>query len=954
MSNIFDLVEEKEISLLGINAEVYRHQNFGSKHIHLKSESDEKSFLVAFRTIPKDSSGVAHILEHTVLCGSKRFPVRDPFFMMIRRSLSTFMNAMTSQDTTMYPFATLNDQDFKNLLDVYLDATFFPNLNELDFMQEGHRLEIKRNETGDEKLVLKGVVFNEMKGAMSSVSSQLYQGLSEFLYPETTYKYNSGGDPLKIPDLTYEDLLKFHKKHYHPSNALFMSHGNIDPEFLQEEIQLKVLDKFEPRKDDIRVKSETPLVKPIYCGKPYKPFADDVKNHHVVISWLMPETKDPVDHLALELIESILLENSASPLRKALENSTLGKSPASILGLSTSNKQMFFIAGLEGVDANKNKDVEALVLGTISQIVSQGISKESLESSLHQIELSQKIIGGRMPYGLNILLGAMQYALDDCDTLKFLDVETSLIKLKQRLKESGYLEKLLSDLFLKNNHRVTFELFPDLELDEKKEKAEKNYLSDRLLQLNDSDKDLIESLTKKLEDRQNSKDDESLLPCVRVSDIKKEKKYPTHIKSLDNGVVNYHYKASTNGIDYLRHLYAMKDIKLSDLLYSDFFSFIVTEVGILQSSYEKVQNKQSATLGDINFKFFMPDNNDLGNLIGAELGGYSLNKNTGKMEDLICDTAQGFRLDEKERINELAKMYLAGRERSVTQSGHLLAMSNASSQCSEKGAIIEKMSGLSSISNFKKLMKQSGDVDIDKLISFLAEIREKIINQPKIKVYVTAQDINLSDSSDHFSGLEDFSILKDVKLNDSDTAWITESGVNYCAQVLRTVDYSHPDSPALTVLGRILHNGYLHSAIREKGGAYGSGAIQDLSTGLFKFFSYRDPNVEETFDAFEKSIQWVRESLSKSHVEQGVLGVISAIDKPPSPSMEAISDLYAKLAGRSAEKRKNFRSKIIECSTDNIIEVVERYLLKKPSRSVVSSEKFTSRLNSMGFSVTGL
>ena len=277
--------------------------------------------------------------------------------MMIRRSLSTFMNAMTSQDTTMYPFSSLNDQDFKNLLDVYLDSTFFPNLNELDFMQEGHRYEIERGKSNEEKLLLKGVVYNEMIGAMSSVPSQLYQGLSEFLYPKTTYKYNSGGDPEVIPELTYRDLVNFHKTHYHPSNAYFFSHGKLDPKFLQNEIENKVLKHFRSQSNSIRIESEVFLDKPFYASKTYKPFPDDVNNHHVVVSWLMEHSKNPVDHLGAELLENILLDNSASPLRKALEGTVLGKTPSPIMGLGTSKKQMYFIAGLEGVGPDQEKDV---------------------------------------------------------------------------------------------------------------------------------------------------------------------------------------------------------------------------------------------------------------------------------------------------------------------------------------------------------------------------------------------------------------------------------------------------------------------------------------------------------------------------------------------------------------------------------------------------------------------
>ena len=248
---MFNLEDQKYIKLLDLNAQIYTESEFNCKHIHLDSKSNEKVFMVAFRTIPEDSTGVAHILEHTALCGSKKYPVRDPFFMMIRRSLNTFMNAFTSSDWTAYPFATLNDKDFKNLLSVYLDSSFFPNLDKLDFFQEGHRLEFKEENNIDSELEIKGVVFNEMKGAMSSISSQLWHGMSKHLYDSSTYKHNSGGDPENIIDLTHEYLVDFHKKHYHPSNATFFTFGDINPEEIQEFIDENVLKNFEPSNDKI-------------------------------------------------------------------------------------------------------------------------------------------------------------------------------------------------------------------------------------------------------------------------------------------------------------------------------------------------------------------------------------------------------------------------------------------------------------------------------------------------------------------------------------------------------------------------------------------------------------------------------------------------------------------------------------------------------------------------------
>ena len=426
---MFNLEDQKFINLLNLNAQIYTESEFNCKHIHLDSKSDEKVFMVAFRTIPEDSTGVAHILEHTALCGSKKYPVRDPFFMMIRRSLNTFMNAFTSSDWTAYPFATQNDKDFNNLLSVYLDSSFFPNLDELDFLQEGHRLEFSEENDVNSKLEIKGVVFNEMKGAMSSISSQLWHGMSKHLYPSSTYKHNSGGNPENIIDLTHEYLVNFHKKHYHPSNATFFTFGDIDPLEIQSYINENVLKSFKPEKNDINVKNENRIDAPKTVSEFYNPMPEDENNHHVVLGWLLGESHDPVELLESYLMANILLDNSASPLRKVLENTDLGKSLSPLTGLEADHKELVFAAGLEGVDSNNQQQVEDLIMNCLKDVVKNGISEDLISSSLHQLEIRQReITGSGMPYGLQIMLGCLPACLHNDDPLKVLDLDSSVRK----------------------------------------------------------------------------------------------------------------------------------------------------------------------------------------------------------------------------------------------------------------------------------------------------------------------------------------------------------------------------------------------------------------------------------------------------------------------------------------------------------------------------------------------
>ncbi|MFV0278624.1 MAG: insulinase family protein, partial [Parahaliea sp.] len=337
----FEAVRQVDIESLNLRVEEYRHRATGAVHYHLCADNAENVFLVALRTVPMDSTGVAHILEHTALCGSERYPVRDPFFMMLRRSLNTFMNAFTSSDWTAYPFASQNRKDFNNLLDVYLDAVFFSRLEALDFAQEGHRVEFEQAGDNNSPLVFKGVVFNEMKGAMSSVSSVLWQTLCEHLFPSTTYHYNSGGDPEHIPDLSYEQLRAFYRSHYHPGNAIFMTFGDIPAGEHHAAFEERALRHFQRQDLRIAVPPEQRLAAPLRVNRPYA-FDDSGPNErktHIVVGWMLGDSTDLLQMLRAQLLSSVLIDNSASPLMQALETSDLGQAPSPLCGLEDSMRQ---------------------------------------------------------------------------------------------------------------------------------------------------------------------------------------------------------------------------------------------------------------------------------------------------------------------------------------------------------------------------------------------------------------------------------------------------------------------------------------------------------------------------------------------------------------------------------------------------------------------------------------
>ena len=449
----FEFLRSERVESLNIDVAEYRHRKTGAQHIHISTDNPENVFLVALRTVPHDSTGVAHILEHTALCGSEKYPVRDPFFMMIRRSLNTFMNAFTSSDWTAYPFASQNRKDFNNLLDVYLDAVFFSRLDELDFCQEGHRVEFAEPENPDSPLVYKGVVYNEMKGAMSSVSSTLWHTMCEYLYPTTTYHYNSGGDPACIPDLTYEQLKSFYKTHYHPSNAIFMTFGDIPAAELQESFEDKALSRFDKLDVHIAVPDEQRYREPLTVEQPYafnEEGSADEKTH-IVMGWLLGKATDLEASMEAHLLCSVLLDNSASPLQRALETTSLGTSPSPMCGLDDSQRELCFLCGIEGSESNRADDLEKLVLDVLRDVAENGIPQEQLEASLHQLELQQREIGGdSYPYGLQLILTSLTSATHRGDPIALLNLDPVLEKLRANIQDPEYIKQLTRRLLLDN------------------------------------------------------------------------------------------------------------------------------------------------------------------------------------------------------------------------------------------------------------------------------------------------------------------------------------------------------------------------------------------------------------------------------------------------------------------------------------------------------------------------
>ena len=955
---MFNLKEQKYIPLLGLNAQIYNESEFNCKHVHLDADSDEKVFMVAFRTIPEDSTGVAHILEHTALCGSKKYPVRDPFFMMIRRSLNTFMNAFTSSDWTAYPFATLNKKDFDNLLGVYLDSSFFPNLDGLDFAQEGHRLEFKEKNNPESEIEIKGVVYNEMKGAMSSITSQLWHGMSRHLYSSSTYKHNSGGDPENIIDLTHEDLVSFHKKHYHPSNATFFTFGKLDPEEIQNFIKANVLDSFSPSDDVVGVKNEERLSAPKTISDFYNPQPGDEDNHHVVISWLLNESHNPVELLETYLMSNILLDNSASPLRKALEGSKLGTSPSPVTGLEADQKELVFAAGLEGVSANMHYEVEELIVNCLKSLIEDGVPEDLIHSSLHQLEIRQReITGSGMPFGLQIMLNCLPACIHNDNPLEILDLDNAFNTIKENLKSENYIESLIEKNLISNSHRLNYSLIPDTEFNRKNEEKIQQKVIEKTRDLSHKDKEDIIQLANDLESRQNAHDDPEILPKVTNDDIPKSRTYASPVISSHNSNSSYFYKTGTNGIVYHSLIFPCDALNQNELKVASLFTSTLTDIGLGEDSYEDIQKYQSSITGGISASFVtLPNKEDDSYKLALKVSSKSLEKNDLLMQDLMLKTVNESSFLEQNRIKELLEFISADNEKSVIQNGHILSMGNAASQISSIAATNDLTSGLQFIHNTNNLSRLMDDENEFKLyLDTLHSIKNKLSSDPNYLFTASSLDINdLKLNTIFQSEPINFNNQSFVATQDSSIGWITGSQVCFCAEAFPSVDSMHEDAPALTILGTVLRNGYLHSAIREKGGAYGSGAAQDSNNKVFKFFSYRDPKCSETFEEFQKSRDWSLKEISAEQLEEGILGVISSIDKPLSPYGEAMSDFMSELDNKTQAERLLFRSRVKECTLSDLVRVSEKYLFNDSKKSVIAGENFIKELTDLGFAIKNI
>jgi Zn-dependent M16 (insulinase) family peptidase len=948
------------------------HLSTGARHVHISNSDAENTFSVAFKTVPKDSTGVAHILEHTVLCGSKKFPVKDPFFSMLKRSLSTFMNAFTASDWTMYPFSTQNKKDYYNLMEVYLDAAFFPRLDRLSFKQEGHRLEVE--DTGDgqgpgtHQLIYKGVVYNEMKGAMSSPDQVMARSILKALYPSTTYRFNSGGDPAAIPSLTYEQLKAFHQKHYHPSNAFFYTYGNLPLRDHLAFIEEKVLKQFERIDPDTAVAAQPRWRRPQSVCLPY-PFdknEDAAKKCQVCIAWLTADIKDSFEILTLTLLEQILLGNSASPLRKALIDSGLGSALCDGCGFEADNRDTLFVSGLKDVDQSSAGRIEGIIFNVLTDLAQNGIEKRLIDSAIHQIEFHRKeITNTPYPYGIKLLLTFSGSWFHGGDPLKILNFDADLARLQSELAGGSFFEDKIKNYFLDNPHRILLTLVPDQQMEQKENERLRLELERVRKDLAPADLDRIRQDASALQRLQETEEDVSSLPTLQRRDIPPSVpiiKASASEKALRATI----YNQATSGIVYFAAAAGSGALPAALIPLTPFFCHALSRMGTRMRNYAEMAQLIDAHTGGIGLATHARTRFDSAGACVpfVSFNGKSLLRNQVRMFEIIRELLHQYDFSDLARLKNLLLEYRAGLESMVVHNGHRLAISLASRKFSATRALGETWSGVHQLQTIKQLTDQLDEQKLETLSRDLAAIGKILFTQHNFEMALIGEDEAVVQTASVlppiFNGFDEGTghgfAAPEISLEDETIreGWSTSSAVSFVALAFETVRMAHADSAALSVISKILRSMYLHREIREKGGAYGGFALYSPEDGLFSFASYRDPHIVSTLKAFDNAADFIRSGrFSEADVNEAVLQVCSEIDKPDPPGPAARKAFYRQIISLSDEMRIRFKTELLSLTRSKVMAVAEKYFDGKENKKAVAVISGEEKLNAANEKLAG-
>ena len=932
----FEMLETREIPELNTKGTLYRHVATGAELLSLENDDENKVFGISFRTPPPDSTGLPHIMEHSVLGGSRKYPVKEPFVELLKGSLKTFVNAFTFPDKTCYPVASQNHQDFYNLIDVYLDAVFYPNITPETLQQEGWHYEI---EVPDAPLVYKGIVFNEMKGAYSSPDALVARFSESLLFPDNAYGLDSGGDPTVIPHLTYAQFKAFHESYYHPANARIFFYGDDDPEERLRIVQ-NYLKDFGPRDVSSSVVLQSLAGAPWRETRPY-PVSEDEEapRAFITVNWLLPENVDATLTLALAMLSHILVGIPASPLRKALIDSGLGEDVIGD-GLDDSLRQLYFSTGLKGVAEADVDKVEPLILDTLAELVKTGIDPATVEAAVNTIEFRLREQNfGAFPRGIVVMLNALTTWLHDRDPWSGIAFEAPLNAIKTGLVEDpAYFEHIIQTTLLDNTHRMTFLLKPDRELQQRQEAEEKARLAAARATMTAEDVQSLIEATRRLKKRQETPDSPEALatiPSLTLDDLdEKSKTVPTEILDADGARVLTH-DLFTNGIVYLDVGFDLHVLPQELLPYAAIFSAALLEIGTQSEDFVKLTQRIGRKTGGISPALFTSARRDAsGGTAWLFLRGKATVQQTDALLAILRDILLTVKLDNKARFMQMLLEKKAREEAMLIPAGHRVVATRLRAKFNEADWAGEQMGGIDYLFFLRELIAQA-ESDWPAVLEKLEAVRRLLVNRNTMLCNVTVDGDTWAAIRPQ---LHDF--LASLPATPAapqhwSPAYVEQpegltipAQVNYVAKGANLYALDYVRHGSIEVIAHYLRSTWLWERIRVHGGAYGGFCVFDQYSGVFGYISYRDPNLTETLDNYDGTSTFLRTlDLSEDELVKSIIGTIGTIDAYQLPDAKGYSALARYLIGYTDAARQQYRDEVLSTTANDfhaLADVLER------------------------------
>ncbi|KAA8913211.1 hypothetical protein TRICI_003233 [Trichomonascus ciferrii] len=892
-----------------------------ARHIHIGRDDPNKVFTVGFKTNPPDLSGLPHILEHTTLCGSEKFPVKDPFFAMLTRSLANFMNAMTGLDYTFYPFSTTNKTDFKNLQSVYLDSVYHPLLRETDFKQEGWRLE------KDEKdeLIFKGVVYNEMKGMVSDPAYFFHERHLRSIYPSLQ---SSGGDPAYITDLKWKDLKEFHESRYHPSNSISFTYGDMDLKEVLAPIY-NVVKGFKKQEFKLGVRQPLEFEQNQKCQVkgPFDPLFDESRQHKMSLSWVVADSND-LDTVALwKVLSLLLMSGHSSPFYKALIDGGVGTDFTVNSGLDDLPGKSIFSIGLQGLSDDNLELFKKTVFDVLKDIAQNGIPQDRVQAIINQVELSYREVEAN--YGLNMISKIIPRVFNDTDVFGLIDDEKLLTSFKNTLERNpNVFKQKVTELLEKPYFEFLMEPTESYETDMVKE--EETRLANKIGGLNETER--AEANTPMPEKEEG---DLTVLPTLTTNDISPEIT-PIEVKKEKINSVNLFVRETgTRGVSYIQILKNLCNLPAELRPYLPLYTSALTNVGTSDHSMSELENLIRLNTGSVDVSVAVRNSHGNSPELNLALGGSGLEEKTPFIYEYLDQFLFKAQLDNVEKLRPLIQGSAASLMSELSQSGHSYARRHAAAGILPKRRLDESLSGIEQVQLVKDTAALDEDQLREQLVPKLKAINEYAIGAAPIDAGLTfsPNPDNLPTNKKHLSDLvgkftpspSSTSTLDISPLGNQNTLFQLPFAVSYAGVALKGADYGHPDSAALRILSSILTHKYLHPEIREKGGAYGGGAVYSGLDGILEFFSYRDPNPVNTIAVIQKSGEWAAmRDFTQQELLSAKLNAFQGLDAPIPPRSEITYEL---MYGLTNEMRQKKREDILAVTLDDVKRVAQQYLI---------------------------